>query len=118
MRQNMDMNFEQTLTIIFSVLFPQSLWHFCGAHKTEKMNAFNKKILRFLLPFLVSSDFVWWLLLTGLSWIPYACGCAACLILWLHLLHEPFLMLISVVDRFKLYFTRSCFYLLSRSSKK
>ena len=47
MRQNMDMNFEQTLTIIFSVLFPQSLWHFCGAHKTEKMNAFNKKILRF-----------------------------------------------------------------------
>ena len=31
----------------FSVLFPQSLWHFYGAHKTEKMNAFNKKILRF-----------------------------------------------------------------------
>ena len=31
----------------FSVLFRQSLWHFYGAHKTEKMNAFNKKILRF-----------------------------------------------------------------------
>ena len=42
MKQNMDMNFEQTMTIIFSVLFPQSPWHFCGAHKTEKMNAFNK----------------------------------------------------------------------------
>ena len=31
----------------FSVLFPQSLRHFRGAHKTEKMNAFNKRIIRF-----------------------------------------------------------------------
>ena len=48
MRQNMDMNLEQTLTSYFSVLFPQSLWHFCGAHYTEKMNvALTSKFFNF-----------------------------------------------------------------------
>ena len=47
--------------------------------------AFNKQILRFLSqdyssPFLVSTDFAWWLLLTMLSRIPYAFGFAACLV--------------------------------------
>ena len=35
---------------------------------------------------------------------------ALLLVLWLHLLQAPFLMLIFVVDRFKLHCTRSSFF--------
>ena len=95
----------------FSVLFRQSLWHFYGAHKSEKMNAFNKKILRFhrimvLHKYDCGNHFQSPLILSG------GCcsqGChgfpmrlAVPLVWWLHLLQAPFLMLISVVDRFKL----------------
>ena len=110
----------------FSILFRQSLWHFYGAHKTEKMNAFNKKILRFhrimvLHKYVVTIFSLLWFWVVAAAHrvvMDSLLHLAVLLVLWLHLLQAAFLMLICVVDRFKLYSTRSCFYLLSRSSKK
>ena len=47
MTQNMNMNSEQTLTIS-QCCFAKTLWHFCGARNTEKMDALNEQVLRFL----------------------------------------------------------------------
>ena len=62
---------------------------FCGAHNTETMDALNKflhfsyrviVLSKYVVTILVSTDFAWWLPLTGLSWLRYAFACATCLV--------------------------------------
>ena len=127
MTQNMDINFEQTLTI-FRYYFFKAYGTFVVHIKLKRWMPLTRKFLDFSYKIIVLHKymyvitifsllcFVWWLLLTGLSWFPTCL--AVLLVLRLHLLQAPFLTLISVVDGFKLHCTRSCFYLLSRSSKK
>ena len=50
---------------------------------TSKFLHFSYRIMvlsKYVVTILVSTDFTWWLLLIGLSWLPYAFGCAACLV--------------------------------------
>ena len=52
---------------------------------TSKFLHFSYRIIHVVLSknevtILVSTDFAWWLPLKGLSWLPYAFSCAACLV--------------------------------------
>ena len=50
---------------------------------TSKFFHFFYRIIvlsKYVVTILVSTDFAWWLPLTGLSWLPYAFGRAACLV--------------------------------------
>ena len=113
----------------FSVLFPQSLWHkflIYGAHKTEKMNAFNKKILRFhrimvLHKYVVTIFSLLWFWVVAAahrvvmdSLCVWLCHLSGGSIFFRHHSWCSYLLLIGL----NYYCTRSCFYLLSRSSKK
>ena len=62
---------------------------------------------KYVVTILVSTDFAWWLPLTGLSWLPYAF--AVLLVLWLHLLQAQFPTLIYCWWVEKLFCTRACF---------
>ena len=126
MRQNMDMNLNEHwlfLSIISSK--PMALLIY-GAHKTEKMNAFNKKILRFhrimvLHKYVVTIFSLLWFWVVAAahrvvmdSLCVWLCHLSGGSIFFRHHSWCSYLLLIGL----NYYCTRSCFYLLSRSSKK
>ena len=90
MTQNMDINFEQTLTI-FRYYFFKAYGTFVVRIKLKRWMPLTRKFLDFSYKIIVLHKymyvitifsllcFVWWLSLTGLSWIPYIFGCASCL---------------------------------------
>ena len=90
MTQNMDINFEQTLTI-FRYYFFKAYGTFVVHIKLKRWMPLTRKFLDFSYKIIVLHKymyvitifsllcFVWWLPLTGLSWIPYMFGCATCL---------------------------------------
>ena len=90
MTQNMDINFEQTLTI-FRYYFFKAYGTFVVRIKLKRWMPLTRKFLDFSYKIIVLHKymyvitifsllcFVWWLSLTGLSWISYIFGCAACL---------------------------------------
>ena len=50
---------------------------------TSKFLHFSYRIIvlsKYVVTILVSTDFTWWLLLKGLSWLPYTFTCVACLV--------------------------------------
>ena len=118
MRKNMDMNFEQTLTI--------SQYYFLKAYGTvvvpirlkRWMRPLTSKFLDFSHRIIVLCKYV--MTIFSFHWFCVVAAAHSVVKHWLHLLQAPFLTLIFVVDRFKLYCTRSTlvFYLLSRLSTK